>query len=394
MTYRVPKLAVVLIIILMLTSIFTFPQVVVLANNEPGNQVKKWTFMVYIDADNNLDPYAELDLKEMESIGSTGDVKDVNIVALVDLLYVNGTVMYYISKGSRIPVWGNWSSEYELNMGDPKTLAWFINETVNRYPAEHYALILWNHGDNWHGFGWDDTNHDYLSIEEIRRVLSSIDVEIDILGFDACLMSSIEVTYTLSLTGKVDIIVASEEYIPGYGWPYDKVLEKLVENPDMTPRDFAKIIVEEYVKSYTRGSQGFAPYATLSAVELNKVGGVVSHLEKLTSILLENIDKYKTAIKIASERAERFWFGMWRQGPYIDLKDFLLKLIELRKDLETYITPILSEWSELIIACNSTRGPHISNVYGLTIYFPRNKEQFYEPEPYYESVPEFAEATG
>jgi hypothetical protein len=85
----------------MLTSIFTFPQVVVLASNEHGNQVKKWTFMVYIDADNNLDPYAELDLKEMESIGSTGDV---NIVALVDLLYVNGTVMYYISKESRIPV--------------------------------------------------------------------------------------------------------------------------------------------------------------------------------------------------------------------------------------------------------------------------------------------------
>lgn len=74
----------------------------------------------------------------------------------------------------------------------------------------------------------------------------------------------------------------------------------------MTPEDFAKIIVEEYVKSYTRGSQGFAPYATLSAVESNKVGRVVSHLEKLTSILLENIDKYKTAIKIASERAEKF----------------------------------------------------------------------------------------
>jgi len=35
----------------------------------------------------------------------------------------------------------------------------------------------------------------------------------------------------------------------------------------------------------------------------------------------------------------------------------------------------------------------VTGVYGLTIYFPRNREQFYEPEPYYESVPEFASET-
>jgi len=364
---------------------------VVLANNESGSSVKKWTFMVYIDADNNLDPYAELDLLEMERVGSTGDV---NVVVLVDLLYVNGTVMYYIDKERRVVVWGNWSSEFELNMGKPETLAWFINEAVSKYPAEHYVLVLWNHGDNLHGFGWDDTDHDYLSIAEIKEALSSATSSVDILGFDACLMSSIEVTYTLSLTEKVGIIVASEEYIPGYGWPYDKVLEKLVENPNMTPEDFAKIIVEEYVNSYTWGSQGFAPYATLSAVNLGKVNEVVLYLKNLTNTLLEDVDKYKTPIKIASERAERFWFGMWRQGPYIDLKDFLLELLRLRKDLEAYITPILSVWSDLIITCTSTRGPHVTGVYGLTIYFPRNKEQFYEPVPYYESVPEFARDTG
>ena len=353
MINRVSKLAAMLIAILVLVSIFTFSQVV-LANNGSGSSVKEWTFMVYINADNNLDPYAELDLLEMERVGST---EGVNVVVLVDLLYVNGTVMYYIDKGGRSVVWGGWSSEFELNMGNPETLAWFISKTVENYPAEHYALILWNHGDNWHGFGWDETDHDYLSIAEIKEVLSNATISVDILGFDACLMSSIEVTYTLSLTGKVHIIVASEEYIPGYGWPYDKVLEKLVENPDMKPEDFAKIIVEEYVNSYTRGSQGFAPYATLSAVKLNKVNEVVLYLKILTNTLLEDIDKYKTPIKIASERAERFWFGMWHQGPYIDLKDFLLELLRLRKDLEAYIAPILSVWNDLVITCSSTRGP-------------------------------------
>jgi hypothetical protein len=66
----------------------------------------------------------------------------------------------------------------------------------------------------------------------------------------------------------------------------------------------------------------------------------------------------------------------------------------LEKNLKPYIEPILNNWGNLVIACNSTRGPHADTTYGLTIYFPRNRNQFYTPEPYYESVPEFANETG
>ncbi|MEM4005842.1 MAG: clostripain-related cysteine peptidase, partial [Desulfurococcaceae archaeon] len=210
---------------------------------------------------------------------------------------------------------------------------------------------------------------------------------------DACLMASIEVAYTLSLTGNVDVMIASEEYVPAYGWPYDKILSKLVENPNMTPEELAKVIVNEYIESYSKGSQGFAPYATMSAINMNKIGEIVSHLGDLSRYLLDNISIYKSFVKAASQSSERFWFGMWHQGPYIDLKDFLLNLLKLRPDLESYIKPVLNEWSNLVIAVNSTRGMHAKNVYGLTIYFPRNRNQFYMPEPYYMSVPEFAAET-
>ncbi|MEM1639628.1 MAG: clostripain-related cysteine peptidase [Desulfurococcaceae archaeon] len=290
-------------------------------------------------------------------------------------------------------IWGSWSNEYELNMGDPRTLAWFINEAASRYPAQHYALILWDHGNSWNGFGWDETNNDYLTVEEIKEALSNINIKIDLLGFDACLMASIEVAYTLSLTGNVDVMIASEEYVPAYGWPYDKILSKLVENPNMTPEELAKVIVNEYIESYSKGSQGSAPYATMSAINMNKIGEIVSHLGDLSRYLLDNISIYKSFVKAASQSSERFWFGMWRKGPYIDLKDFLLNLLKLRPDLESYIKPVLNEWSNLVIAVNSTRGMHAKNVYGLTIYFPRNRNQFYMPEPYYMSVPEFAAET-
>ncbi|MEM4953708.1 MAG: clostripain-related cysteine peptidase, partial [Desulfurococcaceae archaeon] len=197
-------------------------------------------------------------------------------------------------------IWGSWSNEYELNMGDPRTLAWFINEAASRYPAQHYALILWDHGNSWNGFGWDETNNDYLTVEEIKEALSNINIKIDLLGFDACLMASIEVAYTLSLTGNVDVMIASEEYVPAYGWPYDKILSKLVENPNMTPEELAKVIVNEYIESYSKGSQGFAPYATMSAINMNKIGEIVSHLGDLSRYLLDNINIYKSFVKAAS----------------------------------------------------------------------------------------------
>lgn len=379
------------LIILMATIVTPITAInVVFADNNSTSRLAKWTFMVYMVADNNLDPYAYLDFLEMESVGSTSDV---NIIVLADLIHVNGTVMYYVEKNGSTVIWGSWSNEYELNMGDPRTLAWFINEAALRYPAQHYALILWDHGDSWNGFGWDETNNDYLTIEEIKEALSNINIKIDLLGFDACLMASIEVAYTLSLTGNVDVMIASEEYVPAYGWPYDKILSKLVENPNMTPEELAKVIVNEYIESYSKGSQGFAPYATMSAINMNKIGEIVSHLGDLSRYLLDNINIYKSFVKAASQSSERFWFGMWRQGPYIDLKDFLLNLLKLRPDLESYIKPVLNEWSNLVIAVNSTRGMHAKNVYGLTIYFPRNRNQFYMPEPYYMSVPEFAAET-
>ena len=43
--------------------------------------LKNWTFMVYLDADNNLEKYGIKDLNEMEKIGSTDEV---NVVVLFD----------------------------------------------------------------------------------------------------------------------------------------------------------------------------------------------------------------------------------------------------------------------------------------------------------------------
>lgn len=376
--------------LLLLTSIST--ALIVTGNSSLSS--RKWTFAVYMVADNNLDPAALEDIREMQSVGSTSQV---NIVVLLDRFYVNGTQILYIGEGYNQTVWGGWSGEYELNTGDPDTLTQFLEFVASNYPAEHYALVLWDHGDGWSGFGWDDTNNDHLTIEEIKNALISFKkvtgVKIDLLGFDACLMASVEVAYTLSLTDEVGVLVASEDYVPWFGWPYDMILSKLVENPYLSPAELANTIVDEYVESYEHGTQGFAPYATLSAINLSQVGNLVANLKYLTNELITNLKKYRSTLKYAVESSERFWFGAWRQGPYIDLRDFLEKLAT-KESLKSYVDQVLNDWQEVVIASKCGIGPHMTNCWGLTIYYPRNRNQFYMPEPYYESVPEFADVTG
>lgn len=352
---------------------------------------KKWTFMVYIDADNNLDPAGVDDISEMQTVGST---ENVNIIVLFDRYGkecgFNGSEILYIHNGWNETVWGNWTDEYELNMGDPETLLWFVNFAVEYYPAENYALVLWDHGSNWEGVCWDWTDNDYLTIEEVQEALSESPVTINLLGFDACLMASIEVSYEISLSGKVNVMVASEDYVPWDGYPYDMILADLTENPTWNEKTFAIHIVDNYIASYTHT----AWFVTLAAIDLTNVNTLVKGLKSLTDELISNFAVYKKAITGAKNGADRYWFGFWHQGPYIDLHQFTQLLGEINENLKPYTDLILNVWNEIVLYAKCCNGPHIKSGAGLTIYFPRNRQLFYTPEPYFESVSNFAKYTG
>jgi len=375
--------------LLLLTSLLWVPSVFA------QDSSKKWTFMVYMDADNNLDQAGLDDISEMQTVGSS---PDVDVVVLFDRWSEefgrNGSAILHINLGGNETVWGGWTNDWELNMGDPETLTWFINYTVENFPADKYALILWDHGGNWEGVCWDWTNDDYLAMEEVRDALAnSIIDKVDLLGFDACLMASIEVAYTMALSGKVGVMVASEDSIPWDGWPYDTILGDLVENLSWNEYEFSIDIVNKYIASYSK--VGWCKvFATLSAVDLTKIDEVVSRMATLAEELSTNFDKYKNAITGAKNGADRYWFGAWHQGSYIDLYQFVQRLGMMERDLKPYMDPILGGWRNFVIYSKCCNGPHVLGGEGLTVYFPRNRNLFYTPQPYYESVPEFGEETG
>ena len=87
-------------------------------------------------------------------------------------------------------------------MSDPQTLLGFINYAAERYPAEMFDLILWDHGGGpIGGYGNDDRVWEYniMSVAAIARTLKQSDVgHFDIVNFDACLMGSVEVVAALA----------------------------------------------------------------------------------------------------------------------------------------------------------------------------------------------------
>ncbi|HNN14123.1 MAG TPA: clostripain-related cysteine peptidase, partial [Anaerolineales bacterium] len=189
----------------------------------------KWTVMVYISGDNNLEDYVVKDL-ELE-LAPTGSNANVQVVALADRGpgYDTSrgdwqtTKLYHVTPGmvadsaSAVADWG------ERNMGDPQTLVDFVSWSKTNYPADHYALVFWGHGWNWHpGYVMaDDTNADTLDYEEQKAAIPSLGF-IDVVGYDGCNMASIEI---LNLWhGHAATVTGSQEYVGWEGLQYDLVL--------------------------------------------------------------------------------------------------------------------------------------------------------------------------
>src|SRR5919106_7076262 len=199
----------------------------------------KWTVMVYIAGDNNLEDYVVKDL-ELE-LAPTGSSANVQVVALADRApgYDTSrgdwqtTKLFHVTKGmtassaNAIADWG------ERNFGDKQTLIDFVTWTKTNYPADHYALYFWGHGWNWHpGYVMqDDTDNDTLDMEEIEAALPSLGF-IDMVGFDGCNMASIEVQ--LLWRGHATALAHSQEWVGGEGIQYNLVLALLAVNPNMT----------------------------------------------------------------------------------------------------------------------------------------------------------------
>jgi len=201
-----------------------------------------------------------------------------------------------------------------LDMGNGTTLEKFLRWSMREYPAQHYGLVLWDHGDGPFSIIGDEgfirSTCNGLQIWEIRDACQTVLNEhpetgrLDFIGFDACLMGWLEITYCLRNVCKATI--GSEMLEPGSGWKYNIPLNYLKDNiATCTNEQLCTQIVNSYLA--TAGAD-----ATLAAASTDlTVSNVIPALNTFAQELINVTPTRKNDIK-----SIRTTVGRW--GAYCD----------------------------------------------------------------------------
>ena len=276
---------------------------------------KDWTILVFLNANNNLDSFAPLNMNQMEVAGSTDRV---NVVVEVTREGADKTQRYLMQKDTDTstvssPVLENMP---KVDMGDIASLKAFIQWGIQKYPAKHYMVDIWNHGSGWEkksievarGVSYDDSTGNHITTTQLgqclRDIAASRGSKIDVISYDACLMQMAEVC--AEVADGASYQCASEETIPGAGWPYDSWLTQVVADPGADAPTVCKYLVNAYHDCYNGGAQGHMS-GTLSMVDLSQIGAVSAAADDFTHALLSDasaMPKVLEAIRNTQSYAE------------------------------------------------------------------------------------------
>ena len=246
-----------------------------------------WTVIYYGVADNDLEAALTADVAEMTQAGF-GD--EVAMYGLIDRSPIDYSDPYGEFVDGPLGALGDFAGTKafrvigddlvedldlgEVDMADPDTLAWFVAEVMRVSPTDHTALIMSDHGAGAYAFGVDEgavedegdapTSMDAQEIAvALRTATADAGRPLDVLAFDACLMANFEMTAWLS--GSADLLVASEDLVPGFGFRYQDLVG-LTQDPSMDPLEFAGLLVDSFGEQYA--SSDFAA-TSLSVTDLS-----------------------------------------------------------------------------------------------------------------------------
>ena len=348
-----------------------------------------WTVMVYIAADNNLEVQGLYDISEMEAVGSS---EDVNIVVQIDRAEGYTTIdgdwtgarRFYVEQDDKPTTIGSPVLEDmgEIDSGDPATVADFATWAITTYPAEHYMLILWDHGGAWIGHASDEESGNDLDLPELASVLdqtiqsTGID-KFDIVGFDMCLMAQFEVMETI--TPYADFGLASEENIPGPGYYY-VFLDELVKNPAMDGGDLGSAAVDYYMQFYDEILPDPDNLYGLGVVDLSQSSTVISALDAFSSTVQANPQAVLSAIADARNNTIGYggnddpqYFDIWSS---VDLYEFadLLDGITTSPELQQAAQGVIGALDSYIV--HARHNDRLDGSHGVSIYFPRTLKAY------------------
>ncbi len=351
-----------------------------------GTTHASWTVMVFMNGDNDLEEWALGDMNELEQVGSTDDV---NFIVQMDRSpdYTRadgdwtGSRRYRVEADASTRAIGSRVLEDlgETDAGDPQTVIDFATWSIQNYPADHYALIFWDHGWGWtfapdglapkKGISWDESTDSDISPAqgELLHIVDAVDLQIggklDLLGMDACVMADWEIAE--QLRNDVSVYLASQDYEGTDGFDYTGMSD-LTADPAMDAASLAASVALHFHE---------IPDSTMSAVDLTKMDAVTAALNTLSDALLRSADP-GAMLNTAASNAQGF---DGTASTDHDLADMLDKLAAMDPNAEG-ADPATAD---IVAAAASTRaaldaamvvnynlGGAVKNANGLSLYSP------------------------
>lgn len=253
------------------------------------------------------------------------------------------------------------------SMGLSSTLGEFLTWGVTNFPADKYMTLLWNHGGgSVSGVEFDELyDGDSLSLTELSEGLAAPGVTFEVVGFDTCLMSSIE--NAMICSNYASYMVASEEYEPGGGWDYTGWLSYLSENPSCTGAELGTVICDTYyAKCATYQAEDMA---TLSVIDLSKVPALCDAFNLMANEMTGvtgDINTYQSLVQ-GVMKTENYGGNTDEEG-YTNMVDLGNMVLNTEN--------VLSSTGENLLDClfdavvYNVNGASRENANGLSVFFP------------------------
>jgi hypothetical protein len=271
-----------------------------------------------------------------------------------------------------------------VDMGTTKVLTDFIEWGQRTRPADRYILVFWDHGGGpLGGFGGhrkpagsaaDFPVATNLSVSDLKKAVKDVvdktGKPFELIGFDACLMATLEVADAFKDLGRY--LVASEDIEPGKGWDWKVFLDYVALYPEAGGGDIGKAIANGYYAKMSKIGDQFK-YITLSVIDLSKVSQVNSALASFSQwkkglLDSDGLSAWSDLAAARSLSLDFYTSSLEANGASetVDLVDWVTQLDTLKADSRT---------NNLIDAVNralvhQVYGSERKNVSGLTLMFP------------------------
>jgi hypothetical protein len=348
-----------------------------------------WTFLVYgvLDTENVADVLSQ----DLASLTGLPDADNVNVVALVDMPEKDqpgyprqplpGLAPFTTTKLIVLDD-GRWNEVRDLGeaaMDDPAVLASFIDEAVDRFPAEKYAITLMDHGGGRYGGYWDtgEGGDHNLTIPKMRTgLLQGIQESgigrFDVLFHAACLMSNYETASALAPTaaymaGSEEIMFANPLYVGGM----------LPLAADADGQTLADALVDGYGTyldglAQEPGGQEIRDLAAMSVIDGDAMTRLDAAMQSFSDVAVAHMDDIAVQVARARGSALEFVVGLTSdQSPWdlVDLGDFLRHLTDVPDDVAVARDAAFAALQNVV--SHQLLGTGTQQATGLNVYLPK-----------------------